>query len=180
MGYDSEKDHFARGCLQIYTGNGKGKTTAAIGLAVRALGAGFKVFFAQFLKAGKYSETEILVKLDKLIFRQYGTGRFVMGKPSQEDADAARIGLDEAKAAMKSGDYRLVILDEANVACALGLLSEDDLLSAAEERPKMVELVITGRGAPAKLIEAADLVTEMREVKHYYNAGVAARKGIES
>jgi cob(I)alamin adenosyltransferase len=180
MNYDSGKDSFIRGCIQVYTGNGKGKTTCSIGLAVRALGAGMKVFFAQFLKAGDYSEIRILDKLPNLTCKQYGKGLFITRKPTEDDKISAHEGLEDARAAMKSGLYRLVILDEANVACTLGLLSENDLLSMVHDRPEMVELVFTGRGASAKLIEIADLVTEMREIKHYYKAGVMARKGIES
>lgn len=178
--YDNEKDKFTRGCVQVYTGNGKGKTTASIGLAVRALGAELRVFFAQFLKSGTYSESSILGGLNNLTYRQYGTGQFIMRKPTEEDRVAARAGIEDAREALRSGAYDVVILDEANVACSLGLIAEDDLLTVASERPERTELVFTGRGAPPRLIEIADLVTEMREVKHYYRQGIAARKGIES
>ncbi|MDR1651348.1 MAG: cob(I)yrinic acid a,c-diamide adenosyltransferase [Synergistaceae bacterium] len=180
MVYDSKKDAYTRGCVQVYTGNGKGKTTASMGLAIRALGAGFSVLFAQFLKVGSYSEMEILGHLDNLTCKQYGTGKFIMRSPTEEDRAAAAEGLRDAVEEMESGRWDLVILDEVNVAFNLGLLSEDDLLSAAAKRPDMVELVFTGRGAPRKLIEMADLVTEMQEIKHYYKAGIPARKGIES
>jgi cob(I)alamin adenosyltransferase len=180
MRYDAEKDIFARGYVQIYTGNGKGKTTAAIGLAIRALGAGMKVFFAQFLKSGGYSEGNVLRNLENLVYKQYGEGGFVMRKPSPEDKIQAIKGVEETKAALKSNEYGLVVLDEANVACNLGVITAGDLLSLAAERGDMTELVITGRNAPPELIEIADLVTEMREVKHYFARGVRARKGIES
>jgi cob(I)alamin adenosyltransferase len=180
MQYDNEKDVFTRGYVQVYTGNGKGKTTAAIGLAVRALGAGMKVYFAQFVKSGDYSETAVLGSFENLVLKQYGVGGFITRKPTQEDIDTARHGLEEAREALKSGDYGLVVLDEANVACALGLITADDILSLVRERREMTELALTGRNAPPELIEAADLVTEMREVKHYFKSGVPARKGIES
>ena len=186
-GYDTMSDEFVTGYLQVYTGNGKGKTTAAVGLAVRALGAGLNVFFAQFIKGGRYSEIEALESLSAsrdglggLLCRQYGLGCFIMRSPEAEDIAAARDGLDDALREMKSGRYRLVILDEANVAVKLGLLSEEALIAFAKERPRDAELVITGRGAPASLIELADLVTEMREVTHYYQKGILARRGIES
>ncbi|MDR1514753.1 MAG: cob(I)yrinic acid a,c-diamide adenosyltransferase [Synergistaceae bacterium] len=183
--YDNMRDEFTAGYLQVYTGDGKGKTTAAIGLAVRAVGAGLNVFFAQFIKCGKYSEIEALEKmsgegLGTLTCRQYGLGCFIMRAPTEEDKSAARNGLEDAASEMKSGRYRLVVLDEANVAVKLGLLDEGELLRFVEARPDDTELVITGRGAPASLIERADLVTEMREIKHYYSGGVRARKGIES
>jgi cob(I)alamin adenosyltransferase len=180
MRYDNRRDAFTKGCVQVYTGSGKGKTTAAIGLAVRAMGAGIKVFFAQFLKSGDYSEIQILRNLENITCRQYGVGGFITRTPSSEDIAAARLGVDDAARAMKSGDYGVVILDEANVACNLGLISKEELMSLVNERPPAAELVLTGRGAPPELIEAADLVTEMREIKHYFNSGVKARKGIES
>jgi cob(I)alamin adenosyltransferase len=177
------RDEFDRGYLQIYTGNGKGKTTAAIGLAVRALGAGMNVFFAQFIKGGRYSEIESLESISgggAFICRQYGKGCFIMRAPDEMDLAAARDGLADALREMRSGQYQLVVLDEANVAVKLGLLDESALLGFVEERPESVELVITGRGATDALIERADLVTEMREIKHYYQKGIRARRGIES
>ncbi|MDR2780564.1 MAG: cob(I)yrinic acid a,c-diamide adenosyltransferase, partial [Synergistaceae bacterium] len=115
MSYDNEKDVFSRGCLQVYTGSGKGKTTAAIGLAVRALGAGMRVFFGQFVKCGGYSETVILARLENLVLRQYGAEGFVMGKPGASDIDAASRGLRDATDALACGDFGLVVLDEVNV-----------------------------------------------------------------
>ncbi|MDR3332167.1 MAG: cob(I)yrinic acid a,c-diamide adenosyltransferase [Synergistaceae bacterium] len=182
--YDNLRDEFSRGYVQVYTGNGKGKTTAAIGLAVRALGAGMNVFFAQLIKAGKYSEIDMLERIagagDSLVCKQYGEGCFIMREPAESDRAAARRGIDEVREAMKSGRYQLIILDEANVAVKLGLLHERDLLTLVDEKPEMVELVFTGRCAPDALVERADLVTEMREIKHYYTKGVIARRGIES
>ncbi|WP_073477306.1 cob(I)yrinic acid a,c-diamide adenosyltransferase [Desulfatibacillum alkenivorans] len=169
-----------KGYVQVYTGEGKGKTTAALGLCVRAAGAGFKVYVAQFIKMGDYSEIKALKRFDDLItVKQYGLGRFIKGKPAQEDIDTAQAGLKEAKAALVSGEYDLVVLEEGNVAVTCGLFSIDDLMKVVELRPPTTELLITGRGAHERLIEAADLVTEMREIKHYYKQGVQARIGIE-
>jgi cob(I)alamin adenosyltransferase len=180
MEYDNRRDIFTKGCVQVYTGNGKGKTTAAVGLAIRALGAGIKVFFGQFLKSGDYSEIQILRNLENITCRQYGVGGFIAREPSDEDKASARFGVEDALSAIKSGGYGVVILDEVNVACGLGLISKEELMSLVRERPPEVELVLTGREAPSELIEAADLVTEMREIKHYFKSGVKARRGIES
>ena len=164
----------------MYTGNGKGKTTAALGLAIRAAGAGLKVFIAQFIKMGEYSEIKALKRFEDLIkVEQFGSGRFIKGKPSASDIEAARKGVEKVKAAFTSGQHNVVIMEEANVASGLGLLSVDDILKIMDEKPKDVELVITGRGADSRIIEKADLVTEMKEIKHYFQKGVKARIGIE-
>jgi cob(I)alamin adenosyltransferase len=174
-----------QGYVQVYTGDGKGKTTAAIGLAVRAAGAGLKVLFVQFIKGGRYSEIKALKALDDRIggrieVRQYGRGRFIKGQPDPEDVAAARRGLDEIKALMENGSgFDIIVLDEANVAVACGLFDITALLAVIDSRPETVELVITGRGADPQVVQRADLVTEMRAVKHYYEVGVAARVGIE-
>jgi cob(I)alamin adenosyltransferase len=169
-----------RGYVQVYTGDGKGKTTAAIGLAVRAVGAGLKVFIGQFVKGMEYSELKSLERFSpQLKVKQYGRAKFVHSKPVEEDFTAAKAGYEEMKGIVKSGQYDLVILDEANVAVYFKLLSVNDLLSLIDEKPDSVELVFTGRKADPRLIEKADLVTEMKEVKHYYSEGIAARKGIE-
>ena len=169
-----------KGYLQVYTGNGKGKTTAALGLAVRAAGADLNVYIAQFIKQGEYSEIKALQQFeDRITIRQYGLGRFIRGKPNKEDIASAGKGLRSAKKEMLSGIYDVIILEEANVAVTCGLFSVQDLLEVVASRPESVELVITGRGAAAELIEMADLVTEMKEIKHYYNIGVTARVGIE-
>ena len=170
-----------KGYVQVYTGNGKGKTTAAFGLALRAAGAGLPVFIAQFAKAGEYSESVALQRFSDLItLRQYGSGRFIRGEPSEEDVRAARKGLQETGEALHSGKYRLVILDEANIATFFGLFPVEDLLALIQDKPVDVELVITGRNADPSVLNRADLITEMREIKHYYVNGVRARKGIES
>jgi len=169
-----------KGYVQVYTGNGKGKTSAALGLALRAAGAGMKTFIAQFVKGTDCSELEAIKRFsDLIVLRQYGTGSFIRGEPTQEDRDAAAQGFAEAKESIASGDYQLVVLDEINIATHLGLISVAEVLELIETRPEHVELVLTGRNADPRIIERADLVTEMREVKHYYTRGVRARKGIE-
>ncbi len=168
------------GYVQVYTGDGKGKTTAAIGLAVRAAGAGLKVFIAQFIKQGDYSEIKTLRKLsDMITVEQYGMGRFVDGKPIKEDFAIAAEGLKRVRQVMHSGKYDVVILEEANVAVSYGLITEQQLLDMITAKPDEVEMVITGRNASPLVLDRADLVTEMRPVKHYYNKGVKARLGIE-
>ncbi|MEA3400804.1 MAG: cob(I)yrinic acid a,c-diamide adenosyltransferase [Armatimonadota bacterium] len=170
-----------RGYVQVYTGDGKGKTTAALGLALRAAGAGLRVLIAQFVKGMHYSELDALERFDDLIeVRQYGRASFIHGQPSAEDVEAARAGLAEVREELLSDRWDVVILDEANIATHFGLLAVDELLALIHERPEGVELVITGRRADRHVIDAADLVTEMREVKHYYEHGVRARQGIES
>ena len=169
-----------KGYVQVYTGDGKGKTTAAIGLAVRAVGAGLKVFIGQFVKGMKYSELKSLERFSPEIkVKQYGRATFVHSKPAEEDFTAARDGYEEIKAIITSGQYDLVILDEANIAVHFKLLSVEDLLALIDIKPESVELVFTGRKADPRLVEKADLVTEMRDVKHYYSEGVLAREGIE-
>ena len=170
----------SKGFVQVYTGNGKGKTTAALGLSLRALGAGFRVFFAQFLKSGEYSEIKALKLFEPRVeIVQFGKGCFVRGRPEREDFELAREGFSLCRAKVLSRDFELVVLDELNLALHFGLIPLEEVLSLIEERPQGVELVITGRYAPEPLLEAADLVTEMREVKHYYRQGVKARVGIE-
>ena len=169
-----------QGYVQVYTGDGKGKTTAALGLAIRAAGAGLKVFIAQFFKIGEYSEIKSLKKHSEFIkLEQFGRGRFRQGKPFPEDIESARVGLERVRAVMNSDKYNVVILDEANVAVWKGLFPEKELLEIIEMRPIKIELVITGRGATSKVIEKADLVTEMKVIKHYFYSGVRGRVGIE-
>jgi len=168
------------GYVQVYTGDGKGKTTAALGLAMRAAGAGLKVYIGQFIKNAYYNEIKSLEKFsDQITLAQFGRGCFIRGNPCEEDIQLARKGLDAITAALKSGNYDLVIADEANVAFGVHLVSEADLLALIEARRPETELVLTGRNAPQAVIDRADLVTEMREVKHYYQHGVLAREGIE-
>lgn len=170
-----------KGYIQVYTGNGKGKTTAALGLTVRAAGAGLRVFIGQFTKKGEYSEISILENLSPAItFRQYGSGHFIGNRVSEEDIRLARQGLEEIRTVVADGEYDIVILDEGNVAVHFGLFSVDDLILVLDEKPGGLEIVITGRWADARIIERADLVTDMRQVKHYYQQSVANREGIES
>lgn len=169
-----------KGYVHVYTGDGKGKTTAALGLALRAAGAGWKVFFAQFGKGMASSELESLGRFRDLItVHRYGH------PPSQScialcsEGNAAEHGLAECKEALASGEYSLVILDEANLGPILRLFPVQRLIELLDARAPEVELVITGRYAHPSVLERADLVTEMREMKHYYQQGVLARTGIE-
>jgi cob(I)alamin adenosyltransferase len=168
------------GRVHVYTGDGKGKTSAALGLILRAAGAGLPVFLAQFIKGMHYSELTALRRFDDIVTcRQYGRGCFIDREPDPADMAAARRGLDEVRYAIHSKRYRLVVLDEANCAVMCHLLSAGDLLGIIDDRPEPVELVFTGRGAPDALIERADLVTEMREIRHYFSTGLLARQGID-
>ena len=169
-----------QGYLQVYTGDGKGKTTAAIGLAVRAAGAGLKVFIAQFLKKGDYSELKALMRFSESItVEQFGLGRFIKGAPEPEDIDVAEKGMQRIETILSEGSYQVVILDEANVAVSYGLVKLDRLIDLIDQRPDQTEIILTGRGAAPEIIERADLVTEMKAVKHYFENGVQARVGIE-
>ncbi len=169
-----------KGYVHVYTGEGKGKTTAALGLAIRAAGAGHKVFLGQFVKGGFYSELNALRRFDDLItVEQFGLGRFINGKPTESDIDAARNGLKRAKDVVTSGDYKVVILDEANIALHYNLFSLAELIDLIDCKAQKTELIITGRNAPSEILARADLITEMKAVKHYYTEGVMARTGIE-
>ncbi len=169
-----------KGYVQVYTGDGKGKTTAALGLSIRAAGAGLKVLIVQFLKAGDFSEIKALKNFSGAItVKQFGAGRFIRGKPSPEEITAGEKGLAFAKEALFSKNYDVIVLEEANVAVTCGLFPKEELLGMIASKPENVELVITGRGADEKVIEMADLVTEMKEIKHYFHKGVQARVGIE-
>jgi cob(I)alamin adenosyltransferase len=169
-----------QGYIQVYTGDGKGKTTAALGLALRAAGAGLKVYVAQFVKGMHYSELDALQRFkDSITVKQYGRDCFISRDPDQKDIQAAREGLAETKQIMSSGAYDMIILDEANIATYYNLFSVEDLLAFIDAKPANVELIITGRRADERIIERADLVTEMKEIKHYYTKGVQARDGIE-
>ncbi len=164
--------------LQIYTGPGKGKTTAALGLTLRAAGAGWKVCFLQFLKGRPSSELRLLARLPGVRVRRFGRAGWVR-RPLARDAAEARRGLKELGRALRSGDYDLVVADELCVCVTLGLLPEAEVLEAVRARPAGVELVLTGRGATPRLRDAADLVTDMRAVRHYFTRGARARRGIE-
>lgn len=165
--------------IHIYTGNGKGKTTAAIGLAVRAAGACKKVFIGQFIKGRPYSELRCLKKIKFITVEQFGRGCFIRKSPARIDVELARKGLARARDIIKSRAFDIVILDEIHCARAVKLLRTRDILDLIHATPRSVELVLTGRSAPRALINAADLVSEVREIKHYYRKGIQARKGIE-
>ncbi|MDA3787532.1 MAG: cob(I)yrinic acid a,c-diamide adenosyltransferase [Desulfobacula sp.] len=169
-----------KGRIQIYTGNGKGKTTAALGLALRTVGAGGKVFIGQFLKSGDYSEIKALKKFaDQITIEHYGLGRFVKGHPAQEDIEAGMEGYKRVTQIVEAGEHDLVILDEGNIAVKYNIFSEQDLLDLLEKKPDHMEIVVTGRGATLTIMEKADLVVEMKAIKHYFQKGVEARVGIE-
>ena len=170
-----------RGCVQIYTGNGKGKTTAALGLSLRALGRGLKVCFFQFIKGGgPYGEQLIAEKLaPDFTIIQTGRPGWVNTKDISEDRRLAQEALQQARAELFSGVYDLFVCDEINGAVGFGLIDVEQVLELIRMKPERVELVLTGRDADERVVQAADLVTEMREVKHYYQSGVPARTGIE-
>ncbi len=169
-----------KGYIHIYTGNGKGKTTAALGLALRAVGAGLKVFIGQFMKKRICSEHKALERFKDLItIKQYGTGFLRSKIPTPSEKASAKKGLEDVKKALLSGQYDMVMLDEVNIAVHYGLISADDVLGLLNKKPPETEVIITGRYANEKLIRKADLVTEMKEIKHYFKQGVKARRGIE-
>jgi len=165
--------------IQVYTGNGKGKTTAALGLALRAAGAGLKVYICQFLKGKFYCELTSLKKLKNIKLEQFGTTCFIKKAPTAKDVERARCGLKAAKSAICGKRYDIVILDEVNVALRLGLLKLEDILSLIKNARAKKEIILTGRNAHPKIIEVADLVSEIKERKHYFKKGVKARRGIE-
>jgi len=172
-----------QGFIQIYTGNGKGKTTAAIGQAVRAAGFGLKTYIAQFMKEYPYNELRSLNHLkNRITIEQFCGDEFVYKKelPRKEDLAKAKKGLQTAKEKMLSGEYDLIILDEAIVAIYFKLIETEELIEIIKLKPEKVELILTGRYCPEELIKLADLVTDMKEVKHYYQKGITSRKGIES
>ncbi len=170
-----------QGTVQVYTGNGKGKTTAALGQALRACGHGLKVMMIQFMKGSKnYGEVMIAGEIPGFEIVQSGLPTFVeKGNPSEEDLRLAREGMKLARKVITEGKYDMVILDEINCAIDYGLVSVEDVLALIGSRPETMELILTGRYAPQEVLEAADLVTEMKELKHHYKAGIAMREGIE-
>ena len=171
-----------KGLIQVYTGNGKGKTTAALGLALRAVGHGLKVLIIQFMKGNiNYGELESAKKLSPyLTIKQMGRETFVSKTdPDPIDIKLAQEGFSLAKKAIENGEYDIVILDEINVAIDYGLIPLSDLLDVLDTKPLGVELLLTGRNAKPEILERADLVTEMVDRKHYYKKGIPARNGIE-
>lgn len=168
------------GLIHIYTGCGQGKTTAAFGLALRALGAGFKVCLIQFMKAGRYSELKAIKNFKNIDIFQFGRKSFVdYKKPAKVDIDLAEKGLTKAETILNTKKYNLVILDEINVAIKFKLIKLLELIKLIKGKPKGVELILTGRYANPEVIKIADYVTEMKEIRHPYKKGVIARKGID-
>ncbi|HSD63388.1 MAG TPA: cob(I)yrinic acid a,c-diamide adenosyltransferase [Ignavibacteriaceae bacterium] len=171
------------GFVQVYTGNGKGKTTAALGQAIRAAGAGLKTYIIQFMKEYPYSELTSLKHLSEWItIEQKGNDDFVYKKelPSEAEKSKARESLKMAQDLMLSQSYNLIILDEVLVTVYFKLLTTEEIISVIKNKPAEIELILTGRYCPDEIIATADLVTEMKEVKHYYTKGILSRKGIES
>jgi cob(I)alamin adenosyltransferase len=165
--------------IQVYTGNGKGKTTAALGLAIRAAGAGLKVFIIQFVKGRYYSELKVLKDIKNIKIEQYGKGCFIKKKPDKKDIELAKKGLARAREVIAQRIYDLLILDEINIALNLKLLRLKDVVEFIKNASDKIELILTGRYAHPKIIKIADLVSEIKEVKHYFKKGVKAKKGIE-
>lgn len=169
-----------KGYIQVYTGNGKGKTTAALGITLRAACAGNKVFFGQFMKGQDYSEKKAVQFLPGLTMEQFGGVCFINGAPTEKDISDAKAGLKRMKEVLSSGEYDLVVFDEINTALFFHLLTVEEVIAVLDLKPEKTEVIFTGRYAPQEIIDRADLCTEMKEIKHYYNAGVDAREGIEN
>ena len=165
--------------IHIYTGDGKGKTTAALGLALRAAGAGLKVYIGQFVKGKFYNELNTLKKIKNIKVEQFGRGCFIKARPNKKDIEAAKNGLQKIREILVRKKYDVIILDEINVAVKLNLLRLKEVVRLIEKIPKKTEIILTGRWAHHKILKLAHLVTEMKDIKHYYKKGVKARKGIE-
>jgi len=174
-------EKYRKGLVQVYTGNGKGKTTAAFGQALRAVGQGYRVCVIQFMKGRKYGEFLAAEKcLPNLTIHLSGLDSFVMrDNPAPLDIELARQGLDLARRAITSGDYDMVILDELNVAADFRLIPLDDIIDLIKNKPASLDLILTGRYAPPEIVAVADTVSEIKEIRHHYHAGVKDRAGIE-
>lgn len=168
------------GIVMLFTGNGKGKTTAAVGAAVRAAGHGMRVFMIQFMKGRFYGELSAAEHLPNFTIEQYGRDEFVDPRnPDPIDVELAGKGWERAEQLVRSGEPRLIVLDEINVAVSFGLVPLERVVDLVRTRPAGIDMILTGRYAPAELIELSDTVTEMKEVRHHFNSGIAMRKGIE-
>lgn len=168
------------GLIHVYTGNGKGKTTAAIGLGIRALGNGLKVLMIQFMKGRRYSELDALEQVKDFTVVQFGRDEFVSKKnPEKIDIDLAQKGVSYAREVLQKNLFDVVILDEINVAVDFQLIALDEVLNLLKLKPKTMELILTGRYAPPELIKHADVVSEVLEIKHPYQKGIQSRKGID-
>ena len=171
-----------KGLVSVFTGDGKGKTSTAIGIATRAAGHELKVYIAFFLKGGNFihGERKSLSALSNVVYESFGCEGWVdKDNIRPEDIEQARKGFNASKNAALSGEYDVIIMDEVNMAVNLGLIPLDDVLELINEKPANVELILTGRYADAKIIQASDLVTEMLSIKHPYNSGIQARRGID-
>lgn len=177
-----------KGYIQVYTGNGKGKTSAAIGVAIRAIGRGKRVAMGQFIKDPSFQYSEMLAveeinkigtPLGYIRMEQFGCGCCIHQAPAATDFKGAREGLDRVKGWIESGEWDVVILDEINIALHLGLIPMEEVVEMLRNKPEKVEIIVTGRYAPKEIIEIADLVTEMKEIKHYYQKGILSREGID-
>ena len=175
------RQRLEEGLTQVYTGNGKGKTSAAFGLALRAIGRGLKVYVVQFIKGGfDYGELYVVKRLPNFKMKAFGRGKFVIEMPPKdEDYKLAKEAFELAQEVVNSGEYDIVILDEINIALSLGLIGVEEVVDLIKNKPKHVELILTGRNAPPEIVAIADLVTEMKEIKHPYSRGLPPRKGIE-
>ena len=177
----SSSEPFTKGLVQVFTGEGKGKTTAALGTVIRALGHGLRVYIVYFMKSG-YSggEREVLSRLPNVTIASFGSPEFIdPANVNPEEKEQARQALAAAREAMLSGSYDLVVLDEVNLAVAWKLVELDEVIRLISDKPWDVELILTGRQADTRLVQLADLVTEMLKIKHPYDEGITARKGIE-
>jgi cob(I)alamin adenosyltransferase len=176
-------EHFklSKGYIQVYTGDGKGKTTAALGLALRAIGNGLKVYIGQFMKGQSYGELKFSHQFnDHFVIEQFGLPTFIhVEHPTKKDVELAEKGLKKIEQVLQSQQFEIVILDEINVAIYFKLIQIEDVLQILEKKPEQIEIICTGRKAPKQLIQKSVLVTEMKEIKHYYTRDVKARKGIE-
>lgn len=168
-----------KGYIHLYTGNGKGKTTAALGIALRAVGAGKTVFMGQFVKGMHYAELDAIKRFPEITIKQYGLDCFIVNEPTEKDIKAAQNGLNEVKSIILNNQHDIVILDEICIALYYQLFTIAEVINVLQQKPEQMELILTGRYAPKELYEYADLITEMKEIKHYYHQGIQARKGIE-
>ncbi len=172
-------ERLSRGFVQVYTGNGKGKTTAALGLAIRAAGRGFSVFIGQFMKGVFYGELAIeKFTGGKVQIRQFGTDSLVH-TADEHDRRLAQKGLEICRNAVQSGNFNICVLDEVNIAVHMGLLDVKSVVELVKSRPENVEMILTGRYAPQEILDLADYISEMKEIRHPYQKGVPAREGIE-
>ncbi len=176
-----KKQRLEKGLIQVYTGNGKGKTSAAFGLALRAIGRGLRVYIIQFIKGGfDYGELYIVDRLPNVKMKTFGRGKFITEMPPKdEDFKLAKEAFELAQEVVNSGEFDIVILDEINIALSLRLIRVEEVVNLIKNKPSYVELVLTGRNAPSEITDIADLVTEMKEIKHPYTRGLPPRKGIE-